>query len=334
LCLGVSIRDTDRNFRATFRSECDERMTVPAAAPSSLHFRVGRRVVRLSNVDKVLYPAADFTKGDVIRYYARIARVVLPHLRGRPMTLKRYPDGVDGGCFYEKRCPSHRPTWIGTIRHDRDKSSDGIDYCRINDVASLLWLANLASLELHPLLAKAPHLDRPTHVVFDLDPGAPAGVIEAAEIAIGLRDLLSDLGLASFAKTSGGKGIHLAVPLNTKVTFDDTKRFARAVAHLMERRMPDRVVSKMSKTLRNGKVLIDWSQNDSHKTTAAVYSLRARQRPTVSTPVTWKELESAVRRRDEFALIFGAQEVLDRVASKGDLFEQVFKLRQKLPTNI
>jgi bifunctional non-homologous end joining protein LigD len=223
---------------------------------------------------------------------------------------------------------------VGTIWHNSGKSADGIDYCRINDAASLLWLANLASLELHPLLSKAPHLDRPTHVVFDLDPGPPTGVIEAAQIAIELRDVLARLSLESFVKTSGGKGIHLIIPLNTKTTFDDTKEFARAVAQLMERRMPDRVVSKMSKSLRHGRVFVDWSQNDSHKTTAAVYSLRARERPTVSTPVTWKELESAVSREDKSALTFEADEVLDRVVSKGDLFEPVLRLRQKLPASM
>jgi bifunctional non-homologous end joining protein LigD len=300
-----------------------------AAVP--LQLRIGRRVLRLSNIDKVLYPAADFTKGDVIHYYLRVARAVLPHLQGRPITLKRYPNGVDSEFFYEKRCPSHKPPWVSTLRMGSKRSPDGINYCHINDAASLAWLANLASLELHPLLSRAPNLDRPTHLVFDLDPGAPAGVLEAGRIALRLRDLLARLGLQSFVKTSGGKGIHMAIPLNTSVSFDDTKEFARAIAQLMEREIPEQVVSKMSKALRPGKVLVDWSQNDSHKTTACVYSLRARQRPTVSTPITWKELQNAIDRKDEDALAFEAHKVLERVAAKGDLFEPVLKLRQKLP---
>jgi bifunctional non-homologous end joining protein LigD len=303
-------------------------------AAAAQELRVGRRVVRLSNVDKVLYPAADFTKGDVIHYYLRIARVMLPHLRGRPITLKRYPNGVDGKFFYEKRCPSHRPPWVATLSVDSKASPEGLAYCHINDAASLVWLANLASLEVHPLLSRAPHFDRPALMVFDFDPGPPAGVIEAATIAVRLRDMLAQIGLKSFAKTSGGKGIHMAVPLNTSVTFDDTKDFARAIAQLLERKAPDEVVSKMSKSLRSGKVLVDWSQNDSHKTTACVYSLRARQRPTVSAPVSWKEVESAIRRKKASALTFEADEVLRRVAAHGDLFEPVLKLKQKLPANL
>jgi bifunctional non-homologous end joining protein LigD len=303
-----------------------------AVAPT--HLRLGRRVLRLSNIDKVLYPAADFTKGDVIHYYLRIARIVLPHLQGRPITLKRFPNGVDGEFFYEKRCPSHRPPWVSTLKLPSSRAPEGIAYCQINDLASLVWLANLASLELHPLLGRAPNLDRPTHVIFDLDPGAPAGVLDAARVALQLRDVLARLKLKSFAKTSGGKGIHLAVPLNTIASFNDTKDFARAVAQLMERNHPDHVVSKMSKALRTGKILVDWSQNDPQKTTASVYSLRARQRPMVSTPTTWQDLESALARDDPNALAFEAEQVLKRVAEHGDLFEPVLKLRQKLPGGI
>ena len=304
------------------------------SAIASTQLRLGRRVLKLSNLEKVLYPAVDFTKGDVIHYYLRIARTVLPHLKGRPITLKRYPNGVDSDFFYEKRCPSHKPPWVSTLTMPSDRSAEGITYCEVGEAASLVWIANLASLELHPLLCKAPHLDRPTHVVFDLDPGPPAGVIEAARIAILLRDLLKRLKLESFVKTSGGKGIHLAAPLNTAVSFDDTKEFARAIAQLLERQHPDTIVSKMSKALRPKRVFVDWSQNDSHKTTACVYSLRARQRPTVSAPISWKEIQSAIKSEDADALTFEAEDVLERVSAKGDLFEPVLKLRQKLPPTI
>src|SRR5437762_3554924 len=296
--------------------------------------RIGRRVLKLSNLEKVLYPAADFTKGDVIHYYLRIARTVLPHLKGRPLTLKRYPNGVDGMHFYEKRCPSHKPDWITTSKVSSNKHGGWINYCIADDVTALVWIANLASLELHPLLSRTPHIDRPTMMVFDFDPGAPAGVLDAVKIALRVRDMLAELGLKSFPKTSGGKGIHLAVPLNTPVTFDDTKNFSRAIAQLLERQDPDHVISRMSKALRPGKIFVDWSQNDEHKTTACVYSLRAKQRPTVSTPVTWKEMESALSKDDPDALTFETNDVLDRVARLGDLFEPVLKLKQRLPKTL
>src|SRR4051812_26629421 len=219
------------------------------AAPSML--RIGRRVVKLSNIDKVLYPAADFTKGDVIHYYLRMSRVIVPHLKGRPLTLKRYPNGVDSEFFYEKRCPAFRPDWMETTRVEGGKAGP-INFCTVNDAVSLIWIANLASIELHPLLSKSPHVDRPTMMVFDFDPGPPAGVLDAIRIALRTRDLLDHVGLQCWPKTSGGKGIHLAVPLNTPVTFDDTKNFSRAVAQILEKQYPDEVLSKMSKALRTG----------------------------------------------------------------------------------
>jgi bifunctional non-homologous end joining protein LigD len=299
---------------------------------SSTAFKVGRVKLNLSNLEKVLYPAAGFTKGDVVHYYLKIAPLVLPHLKDRALTLKRYPNGVDKLFFYEKRCPVHRPEWVSTAEIQSGRSGSRINYCVIDDAASLVWVANLASLELHTLLSRVKDPSRPTMMVFDLDPGEPAGVIDAARIGLRLRDVLSGLGLECFAKTSGGKGIHLAVPLNTPVTFDDTKSFSRALAMMLEREDSEHVTSVMRKSLRMGKVFVDWSQNDEHKTTACVYSLRARQRPTVSTPVTWRELETAVKRNDPSLLSFETDDVLKRVATKKDFFAPVLKLRQRLPS--
>lgn len=293
--------------------------------------RVGNRSLELSNLDKVFYPETGFTKGDVIAYYRSMAPVVLPHLKGRPVTLKRYPNGVDGPFFYEKRCPPHRPEWMKTITMRRQRDQKDIQYCAITNAASLVWAANLANLELHASLAKETDLRRPTSLVFDLDPGEPADVVTCAEVALMIQKLLGGLGLESVCKTSGSKGLQLYVPLNTKVTYDETRPFAHAVALTLEERHPDLIVSKMAKELRIGKVFIDWSQNDDHKTTVVVYSLRARPRPTVSTPVTWNELKTAARSGQAEKLTFEAGEVLKRVDKRGDLFEPPRKVRQKLP---
>ena len=293
--------------------------------------RVGRQEVNLSNLQKVLYPEAGFTKGEVVEYYLRIAGTVLPHLKDRALTLKRYPNGVDGFFFYEKNCPSHRPPWLDTANVPTANRVGGINFCLANDAASLAWVANLASLELHTSLAKAPKVDRPTMMVFDFDPGPPADIIDCCRIAIRMRDRLADLGLQSFAKTSGSKGLHFYVPLNTACTFDDTKAFSHAMAMLLERENPEHVTSVMRKDLRTGKVFIDWSQNDEHKTTVCVYSLRARTHPTVSTPVTWEEVEAAMKSRDGGRLRFEAPDVIRRVGKLGDLFEPVLTLKQKLP---
>jgi bifunctional non-homologous end joining protein LigD len=283
------------------------------------------RHLKLSNLDKVLYPEVGFTKGQVVDYYSRVAPTVLAHLRGRALTLKRYPNGVEGKYFYEKQKPSHAPDWVKskTIETgDRD-----IDFVLCDDLPTLVWLANLADLELHPSLALARNPDRPTVLAFDLDPGEPAALPECREVALLLRDTLADLGLDCFAKTSGSKGMQVYVPLNTPVGYeDDTKPFAHALAQLLEKRHPKLIVSSMKKSLRPGKVFIDWSQNSRHKTTVAAYSLRARPRPTVSTPVSWDEIAD-----DSLDLVFETADVLDRIATHGDLFAPVLELKQKLP---
>jgi bifunctional non-homologous end joining protein LigD len=285
----------------------------------------------LSNLGKVFYPATGFTKGQLIEYYTRIAPVLLPHLRDRQLTLKRYPNGVEGQYFYEKQCPRHRPDWVRTStvysRHgDRD-----IAYCVADDLATLVWLANLADLELHTPLARADAPDQPTMIAFDLDPGPPATIVECAEVACHLRDAFDHFGLLAFPKTSGSKGMQVYVPLNTPASYAQTKAFAQGVAQVLERRHPELVVSDMRKDLRPGKVLIDWSQNDEHKTTVCVYSLRARERPTVSTPIAWDEVEGVLRSRDPAELEFTSDEVLERVAEHGDPFAPVLTLEQELP---
>ena len=295
-----------------------------------LEVDVDGRTLSLSNLDKVLYPAAGFTKGQVIDYYTRIAPFVLPHLRGRPLTLKRYPNGVEGQFFYEKNAPSHRPAWVATERV-RLKREKAIDFVVCEDLPTLVWLANLADLELHPSLALAHAPAVPTILAFDLDPGPPATIVECAEVAVRLRHALTSLGLECFAKTSGSKGMQVYVPLNTPASYDVTKTFARALAQVLERMEPELVVSDMKKSLRGGKVLVDWSQNDEHKTTVGVYSLRARERPTVSTPVTWDEVEAVRASGDPDDLVFTSDDVLARVGERGDLFAPVATLEQALP---
>ena len=281
----------------------------------------GRRL-SLSNLTKVMYPEVGFTKGEVIDYYTSVAQAVLPHLRDRPLTLKRYPNGVEGQYFYEKNCPSHAPEWV------RREEVSGIAYCVCDDLPTLVWLANLADLELHPSLSLTDDIDRPTVMAFDLDPGAPAALAECCEVAVVLRDALKQIGLDSYAKTSGSKGLQVYVPLNTEVDYDHgTKRLSQALARHLEAQHPKLIVSSQRKELRKGKVLIDWSQNDEHKTTVAVYSLRARERPTVSTPLLWEEVESA----DPGSLVFEAADVLERVAEHGDLFAPVVEQEQRLP---
>jgi bifunctional non-homologous end joining protein LigD len=298
-------------------------------AAKAVEVEVEGRRLKLSNLDKVFYPGVGFSKGQVIDYYRRIAPVLLPHLRDRPLTLKRYPDGVDGQFFYEKQCPSHRPDWIQTVAVQNKRE---IDYCLANDLSTLIWLANLADLELHTSLSRAEDVLRPTMVVFDLDPGEPAAILECARVGLALRDLFRNLGLDCYPKTSGSKGLQVYVPLNTPVTYDDTKPFAHAIAMLMEKQLPDLVVSSMKKSIRGGKVLVDWSQNDDHKTTICVYSLRARERPTVSTPVRWEEIEKAFEAKDAARLVFEAGTVLQRAETEGDLFAPVLEQEQSLPS--
>jgi bifunctional non-homologous end joining protein LigD len=300
--------------------------TVPlVAAAKRLEVEIDGRRLSLSNLDKVLYPEVGFTKGHVIDYYTRVAPAVLKHLHGRPLTLKRYPDGVEGEYFYEKQCPSHRPEWVATARVGE------IDYCLANDLPTLVWLGNLADLELHTSLSLSERMERPTMMVFDLDPGPGADLLDCAEVALWLRDLFDQLELRTFVKTSGSKGLHAQVPLNTDVTYADTKPFARAVAELLAKHHRERVVSRQTKSLRSGKVLVDWSQNDEHKTTVCAYSLRARERPSVSTPVAWEELEEALEAGDPARLSFEAGAVLERVEERGDLLGETLTLRQRLP---
>ncbi len=288
------------------------------------------RELTLSNLDKVLYPASGFTKRDVIDYYAQVAPVLLPHLQGRPLTVVRYPDGVDGKAFFQKQSPAHRPDWVATVSVPSERRRR-IDFTLADDLATLVWLANLAALELHVPLARAPALGRPTSVVFDLDPGPPAGVVECARVALWLHGAFERLGLASFVKTSGSKGLQVYLPLGGEASYEETKTFAREVAMLVERAEPEVAVSRMTKSLRTGKVLIDWSQNDEHKTTVCAYSLRARERPTVSTPLEWDELRAALEDPKGSPLSFDAAAVLERVRDRGDLFAPLLSLTQALP---
>jgi bifunctional non-homologous end joining protein LigD len=303
-----------------------------AREPERHAVRVDGHELSLSNLDKVLYPKVGFTKAEVIDYYTRIGPVMAPHLAGRPITLKRYPNGVEGQSFYEKNCPSHRPDWVDTVEMGGGRRGQVVRYCLLDSVAHLVWTANLAALELHPGLASAPDLGRPRCVVFDLDPGPPADVITCAEVGLMLSEVLDHLGLVAYAKTSGSKGLQVYVPLNTPCTFDDTRDFALALGQMLERDHPDLVLTNMNPSLRPGKVFVDWSQNVASKTTVAVYSLRARERPTVSTPVTWAEVKAASSTGDASLLTFEAGQVLERVAAQGDLFEPVLTLEQRVPT--
>ena len=293
---------------------------------------VDGRKLKLTNAEKVLYPASGFTKADLVGYYANVARVLLPHLRDRPLTLKRYPNGVDSEYFYEKRSPPHRPDWIQTVSIPSDRGKKEIPYTLCQDRPTLVWLANLADIELHPSLSLAADARRPTMVAFDLDPGAPAGIVECCEVALELRELFTQLRLDACAKTSGSKGLQVYVPLNSsEVTYEQTKPFAHAVAGLLEERHPELVISRMAKAQRRGKVLIDWSQNDAHKTTVSVYSLRATEQPRVSTPLDWSEVAQCAKQQDAELLSFGPEDVLTRIAERGDLFGKILSLKQTLP---
>lgn len=283
--------------------------------------------VPVSNLDKVMYPKTGFTKGDVIQYYIHVAPYLLPHLANRALTLKRYPDGVEGSFFYEKQCPDHAPDWVKTTKVA--KTDGNIDYCIIADLPSLVWVANIANLEFHTFLHRARAAKRPAVLAFDLDPGPPADILTCCKVGLMLKDLFDSFGLQSFPKTSGSKGLQVYVPLNTPVTYTRTKTFAQAVAQALESQCPDLVVSKMLKKLRDGKVLVDWSQNDDHKTTVNVYSLRAKETPTVSTPVTWEEVASALKRKKP--LVFDTKDVFKRLKKHGDIFAPVLSLKQKLP---
>ena len=299
-------------------------------AKGDVEVEVEGRKLKLTNLDKVLYPAPGFTKAQVIDYYTRIAPVLLPHLKDRPLTLKRYPNGVDEEYFYEKNCPKHRPDWLSTAKVWSFGNDRWMHYCVVDDLPSLVWTANLASLELHTSLSLGQKIEQPRMMVYDLDPGPPANIVDCCQVGIWLRDYFAEFGLKSFAKTSGSKGLQLYIPINTPVDYARTKGVSKGVAQLFEREKRDYVVSQQLKTLREGKVLIDWSQNDQYKTTVNVYSLRAREHPTVSSPVTWDEVEECLAERDPMHLRFTADAVLERVSEMGDLFEPVLKLKQKL----
>ena len=291
---------------------------------------VDGRAVRLSSLDRVLWPLTGTTKADLVDYYRRVAPVLLPHLAGRPVTLHRYPEGVGGRHFYQTRTPPH-PDWVRTVRLHYPRTGKTFEVPVLDDLASLVWAANLSAIELHPFLSRADDLATPTEVVFDLDPGPPAELLDAARVALDTRGLLDDAGLAAYPKTSGGKGLHVVVPLNTPVSYDETKAFARELARLLARRQPARVVDRMTKALRAGKVLVDWSQNDPGKSTVAPYSVRGLRAPSVATPVHWDEVERAVGSGDGRVLVAGPAEVLDRVARDGDRHAGVLTARQRLP---
>jgi len=299
--------------------------------PETTLVNVNGRQLKLTNLSKTFYPEAGLAKKDVISYYARIAPFLLPHLAGRPLTLKRYPDGAGGSFFYQKECPAPRPGWIRTVAVWSSRNLREVQYCVVDNLASLVWTANLAAIELHTSLSLAAAISQPTAVVFDLDPGPPAAILECAQAALWLKDVLDGLKLESFPKTSGSKGLQIYVPINTSISYEETKGFARAIARLLEAAHPDSIVSKMPKALRHGKVFIDWSQNDPHKTTVCVYSLRATKKATVSTPVTWEEVAAARENRHPGFLTFNWRQVLERTAKDGDLFAPVLTKQQKLP---
>ncbi len=301
---------------------------------SSKVVEVDGRELKLTNLDKVLYPKAGFSKGEVVDYYAKVAEAMVPHLSGRAVTLRRFPEGVEDldSAFFEKRCPKHRPKWVKTTSVRAGPNAGKIDFCVCDGRPTLIWMAQLAAIELHPSLSLGRAPTRPTVLAFDLDPGPPADVVDCCRVALRLRDMFGHFGVECFAKTSGSKGMQVYVPLNSKkVSYDATKPFAKAIAQLLEKQTPDKVLSKMKKVEREGKVFVDWSQNHRSKTTIAVYSLRAREQPTVSTPVKWDEVEAAADSGDGSSLVFEASDVLKRIEQHGDLFAPVLDLEQALP---
>jgi bifunctional non-homologous end joining protein LigD len=300
---------------------------------SSRQVEVDGRELKLTNLDKVLYPEAGFTKGEVVDYYAKVAPAIVPHLRGRAVTLRRFPEGVDDldAAFFEKRCPKHRPKWVKTARVEAGPHAGKIDFCVCDSLPTLVWMAQLAAIELHPSLSLSRAPKRPTVLAFDLDPGPPADIVDCCRVGLRLRDLFGHFDVQCFPKTSGSKGLQIYVPLNREIYYEQTKPFAKAIAQLLEKQTPDKVVSKMKKVEREGKVFVDWSQNHQRKTTIAVYSLRARERPTVSTPVAWDEVEHAAHSGDASSLVFETADVLDRIERHGDIFAPVLELQQDLP---
>ncbi|MGV3774958.1 MAG: non-homologous end-joining DNA ligase [Verrucomicrobiales bacterium] len=295
--------------------------------------KIKGKTIRVSNLDKVMFPRNGFTKGEVIDYYIKVSRFLLPHLKSRPLTLKRYPEGIEGEHFYEKNAPRHTPAWIKTAAVERKNGGDDINFILANDLATLVWTANMANLEMHVFLSKAPKIQRPTSIVFDLDPGPPANVLDCAQVALWIKDILDQLKLQSFIKSSGSKGLQIYIPLNTTITYEKTQPFSKAIADYLAKQHPDIVVSNMARDLREGKVFIDWSQNSEHKTTVAVYSLRAkREEPFISMPVAWEALKKALKQKKTDCFYYTPAEAIEFLETKGDLFEPVLKLKQKLPT--
>jgi bifunctional non-homologous end joining protein LigD len=294
---------------------------------SDTQVSIGNRTLKLTNLEKVLYPQVGFTKAEVIDYYARIAPVLLTHSADRCVTFRRFPNGVDDKSFFEKRCPKHRPDWVDTAVGPGDRNGE-VAYCRLDEPAAVVWAANLAALELHTPMARAEDLESPQMVVFDLDPGPQTDITDCSRVALQLRELLANLDLEMFAKTSGSKGMQLYVPLNSPHTHDHASNFALAAAQVLEKQDPKRITTTMAKVERPGRIFIDWSQNSRHKTTICAYSLRARPTPTVSTPVSWDEVEDGA---EGIPLSFTATEVLERVDELGDLFEPTATLVQQLP---
>src|SRR3954465_3979806 len=301
---------------------------------SALEVDVDGKPLKLSNLDKVFYPKSGFTKGQVIDYYTRVAPALLPHLEGRAFAMKRSPNGVEGKFFYEKECPKHRPDWVRTKRivaRGSTKDRTHVNFCVADDLATLVGAANLADLEMHTSLSRVDDMAHPTMVAFDLDPGPGTTIVECCQIGIWLRTIFEELGIEGFPKTSGSKGLQVYVPLNSGATYTKTRAFALGLAELLERTHPDLVVSNMKKELRKGKVLVDWSQNNQHKTTVCVYSLRAKARPTVSTPVPWSEVEKCLKKGDPELLEFESSAVLKRIDKHGDLFAPTLELEQQVP---
>jgi len=289
----------------------------------------GKRL-SLSNLEKELYPSCGFTKAHVLEYYCRVAELILPHLKDRALTLKRYPDGVGNEFFFEKRCPSHHPAWTKTA--EVEHKGERMTACLVNNLETLLWVENLASIELHVPLARASSPETPDAMVFDLDPGEQADIMHCARVALILRELLSRLGLEGYPKTSGQKGLHVYVPLNRReATFEDTRTFSKAVAVIMQKNYPDLVTAKMAKEYRKNKVFINWSQNDASKTMICVYSLRAREMPFVSFPLEWRELEHLAGLGDPERLHVIHSEAVSRSEITGDLFREVLVKEQRLP---
>ena len=311
---------------------------VPAGRPNDLIFGLAVKQtldvdgtkVAVSNLEKPLYPG--FTKAQIIDFYIRISPYLLPHLKDRPVTMKRYPDGIDGAHFYEKDAPKFTPAWVRTFNVPRRAGGRDIRYILIDDLPTLVWSANLANLEIHPFLHRAPRIEEPTSVIFDLDPGEGADVLTCGEVAFLIKDVLAKWELESFVKVSGSRGLQLYIPLNTRVTYEVTRPFAKSLAELMAREHPDLALAKMAKSARPGKVFIDWSQNSDFKTTVSVYSLRAKQKePFVSMPVDWKELKSAMKKGDSERLRFSPDAALKRLEKIGDGFAPVLTLKQRLP---